>query len=315
MSGPLTQAFLAACEPAIAARLGADRKLEHVLAKHVDAATKAWPLIPMDAEAFVAHIARRLRPEVDVHESLRALHGADLHLALAAGLGNRRALGALDKLIASLPDSLSRLASRAPLDEVIQTLRTKLFVTQPGGAPKILDYSGRGPLAGWLRVSAIRTALSLGRRADAAPADPVTRDVILGVPGLGDDPEILHLRERHKQDFKAAFEDAFRELGVQDRNVLRLSLVDGLSIDEIGALFHVHRATAARWIQRALDGVQSRTRALLAERLRLSSQELESLLGVLRSSIELSLQRLLQAHAEMPPPENEPTKRPKRRRS
>ena len=60
--------------------------------------------------------------------------------------------------------ALTRLG-REPMfvDEVRQVLRTKLLVGD-GAPPKIADYSGRGPLDGWVRAAAVRAAIDLKRR-------------------------------------------------------------------------------------------------------------------------------------------------------
>ena len=77
------------------------------------------------------------------------------------------------------------------------------------------------------------------------------------------------------------------------RSVLKMSFVDGLSIDEIGTIYVVHRATAARWIQRACDEVFEKTRDLLAERLSLSPTELDRMNAMVRSQLDVSLSQLL----------------------
>jgi RNA polymerase sigma-70 factor (ECF subfamily) len=81
------------------------------------------------------------------------------------------------------------------------------------------------------------------------------------------------------------------------RAVLRMSFVDEVSIDEIAAVYAVHRATAARWIQRACDNVFAATRELLAERLALSSTELDRMTALVQSQLEVSLSQLLPALA------------------
>ncbi len=288
----LSAAFTQACAPEVAAQLET-AQLEPLLTAHFEAAVQAWPTVKVDDITFVTHVARRMQGDVDAEKALRGLHAADLYLALACGLGNHRALLELEKLFKALPASLARLASLAPVDEVVQALRAKSLVARGGSRPQILDYAGRGPLAGWLRVAAIRMAVSLGRKGNVAAAAPVTREVLLAVPDLAADPEIAHLRVHYASEFKSAFEDAVAALPVEQRNVLRLSLVDRLSIDEIGTIFHVHRATAARWIQRGLDAVQQNTRGLLLARLKLSDSELDSLMVVVRGSLELSIQRVL----------------------
>lgn len=287
----LTEAFLEACDPDVTKTLDA-ATVEDMIPRHLANAKRAWPSFKVDDVRFVTHLAGRMRPDVDAEKGIRDVHAADLYLALACSLGDKRALAELEKLFELLPEALARLASRAPVDEVVQAVRTKLLVAEKG-EPKILDYAGRGPLGGWLRVTAVRTALSMARKTNPAAGVPVTREILLAVPDFTDDPELAHFRDRYKTEFKSAFEQAVAALEPRERNLLRLSLVDGLNIDQIGVVFGVHRATAARWIQKSIENVQSGTRERLVERLRMSEAELESLMGVLRSSLELSIQRLL----------------------
>lgn len=290
---PLSEAFLRACPPGIAATLAGDGDLESILSGHVAAAREAHPRSRLEAIDFVVHVAGRMQGDVDAMKCLRGLHAADLYLAKACADGDRHALEGLESALGLLPALVARAARHAPLDEVFQTLRAKLLLAEPPARPKILEYSGRGPLGAWLRVAAIRTALSLARRANAAPVEAVTRDVLLAVPGMADDPETAHLRERFRTEFKEAFEEAVRSLTDEQRLVLRLNLIDGLSIDEIGAIHQVHRATAARWIQKNLELVHQRTRDNLAARLSVSTGDLDSMMALVRSSLEISIQRLL----------------------
>jgi RNA polymerase sigma-70 factor (ECF subfamily) len=266
--------------------------LDATVRRHLDGARAAYPDVRVDDDRFLAHLARCL-PAEETADALATLHGADLYLALACGLGDPRAIAELEKrFIAEVPDSLTRLAQKVQPDEVVQVLRAKLLVAEQGATPKILDYSGRGPLGGWLRVAAIRTALDLTRRgANERPS--AGDDALLEVPASIEDPELEHIRARHRADFKSAFEAALRSLSKEDRNILRLHLVDSLNIDEIGTIFQVHRATAARWIARCREKVHDETRRILLERLRIGDTELTSILGIVRSQLDLSINRLL----------------------
>lgn len=64
----------------------------------------------------------------------------------------------------------------------------------------------------------------------------------------GGDPELSHLKATFAAEFKFALTLAIDELSVRDRNLLRQSVLDGLTIDQLGKLYRVHRATAARWV-------------------------------------------------------------------
>ena len=107
------------------------------------------------------------------------------------------------------------------------------------------------------------------------------------------DLELDYLKGRYQAEFKQAVEDAIATLPAEQLKILRLHYTDGLSIDRIGALLNVHRATAARWIRAASDAVRDETRRRLHERLRLSAGELDSLARLVQSQLHLSLSRLL----------------------
>jgi RNA polymerase sigma-70 factor (ECF subfamily) len=288
----LVAELLASAKESVARALRDAPGLEATLRAHLDAARAAYKDIHVDDARFVAHVARSL-PEDDVAEALQGLHAADLYLALGCGSADDRAIAELERrFIADVPEALQRLAAKVPPDEVVQVLRAKLLVAEHGALPKILDYSGRGPLAGWLRIAAIRTGLDLARRRASERAAP-SSDALLEVPAAMADPELEHIRRRYRADFKAAFETALHGLTKEDRNILRLHLVDGLNIDEIGAIFQVHRATAARWIARCRERVHDETRRVLAQRLKIDDTELRSILGIVRSQLDLSINRLL----------------------
>ena len=70
-------------------------------------------------------------------------------------------------------------------------------------------------------------------------------------------------------------------------------MVEGLSIDEIGALFKVHRSTVARWIAGARQAVLAGARLRLRDELGLSAGEFDSLAGVVRSQLDLSVAKIL----------------------
>ena len=70
-------------------------------------------------------------------------------------------------------------------------------------------------------------------------------------------------------------------------------MLDGWSIDQIGSLYGVHRATAARWLTNAREELGARIRAGLAERLEIGESQVDSIVALVTSRIELSLERLL----------------------
>ena len=73
---------------------------------------------------------------------------------------------------------------------------------------------------------------------------------------------------------------ALATLPVADLTLLRQHLVDALSIDEIGARDNVHRATAARRLERARERLCQAVRSEIEQRLQVSSSEIDELLDL-----------------------------------
>jgi RNA polymerase sigma-70 factor (ECF subfamily) len=80
-----------------------------------------------------------------------------------------------------------------------------------------------------------------------------------------------------------------------------MHVVDGLGIDELGRIYNVHRATAARWLVRIREALFAGTRSALAKHLDLGETEFASLVGVLLSRLDVSVQRVLGEIDEDPP--------------
>ena len=116
---------------------------------------------------------------------------------------------------------------------------------------------------------------------------------VAALPVAGDDPEVAYLKAKYSADYKHAFSDALSGLPPRDRTVLAQYHVDGLTIDELGALYQVHRVTASRWVINARDQLRGRILELLRERLGLSAAELQSVTRMVRSQLSLSLARPL----------------------
>jgi RNA polymerase sigma-70 factor len=119
------------------------------------------------------------------------------------------------------------------------------------GSPKIADYAGRGELVGWLRVTATRKALSLLRKTNREES---LDDVLLDHwPDTGGDPSEQHLRAKYAAELKRAIHQAFADLEVRQRNLLRQHILDELTIDDLARLYRAHRATCARWVADARE--------------------------------------------------------------
>ena len=258
----------------------------------------AWPDVPLSDHEFLRYLAERLPETVSLPDALDGLNAADLYLAAGCALAHPRALQAFERhCFAALPAALSRYSTSDDFhDEVRQAVRERLFVATPAAKPRIADYAGRGSLAGWVRVVAVRLAIDLLRKRGQQPS--MLADDVLQTLATGADPELRILAERYRDEVKEAFRESFAALSPAERNLLRLHHLDGLTIDELAALKRVHRSTVARRLARCCELVAAHTHRVLVERLAIAPSQVDSVMRLVRSQLDLSLDRWL---AHRPP--------------
>jgi RNA polymerase sigma-70 factor (ECF subfamily) len=252
-----------------------------------DARSRLPPLAIAD-EVLEAHVARWSAAAGDAPVEV-----VDLVLSRACAAGEAAALAHFDATYTG--DMVGALATfradRDFIDEVLQTVRERLFV---GASPKILEYAGRGPLRAWLRAVVMRTALNARRRRITDPGPSAADDALLDVAAPAGDPEVAEIVAKYGPAYKQAVHEALAELPPEDRNVLRLSLLEGLGIDAIARIYDVHRATVARRVGRAREAVVEGARRRLGETARLDATELASITRACRTTLDLSLVRALE---------------------
>lgn len=247
----------------------------------------AWPQIDVDLAAFSQYVTDRVAPD-----HVERLHAGDLYLCAACARGDARAIALVDEqYIAKLVSALPRFVQRETAEDVIQLVRLRFLIGEHGRPPRISDFDGTASLATWLRVAAIRIAVSLHRKhqREALVDDVDDVDAIAHVP----DPELALLQRQYGAEFRAAFRNSFVSLTARERNLIRHHIVDRLGIDGIAALYGVHRATAARRLTRARSTLIKRLQRELQIRLQLDREQLEGVLALLQGKLELSLRLFL----------------------
>lgn len=256
----------------------------------LDTARAAWPEVRIDAEQLVGFIAQRLTG-ADLAAALATAPAADLVLAAACAAQEPTAHAAFDAVLSEVDAAgASTRSPRDLVDDVKQLIRVQLLVARDGKPPGITGYRGKGPLRGWVRITATRELIRHQRkRARESPSDRPL-DEALGDAG---DPLLSELKAEYRTEFATALHEAIGELDAEDRTLLRQQIVDQLSIDEIGAAFGVHRATAARWLQRARGALVAATRGRLAVRLKVPVDEIDSVIRLVQSQLDASMIRYL----------------------
>jgi RNA polymerase sigma-70 factor (ECF subfamily) len=264
-------------------------EFEEFVEQAVASAEQEHPGVGLEAEDFVTYVAERISDPIE----LRTAHWGDLYLACACAMGNAVAIQRMNMLFLSeVPRYVARV-SRSPAfaAEIHQKLSVRLLTGDDGSA-RILEYSGRGSLAAWMRIAAVRLGLNaLKAQSRSAARERVWSDAELLAPQRS--PELELLRQRSASDVRAALEETIAELDRDARNVLRMHYLDGLSGEDIAASYGVHRATVSRWIKQAEETILSETRRRLRMRLSLQPQELDSLIAFVQTSLNVCLRGLL----------------------
>ncbi|MFN0246801.1 MAG: sigma-70 family RNA polymerase sigma factor [Kofleriaceae bacterium] len=258
-----------------------------LLAEVLAASREAWPDVSITDEDFVAYVAERAGvPDTTLDEALRTLCITDLWLACAIARRDAAALRAFDAQLAHVGEAIAHLdGGSALVADVTAAVRERVLGT--GGDGKITDFRGRGDLRGWLRVIAVREAVQIMRaRKREAPLPE-------GLPDAVKLDESTQLSPDEQRVYRDAFSVALAQLTPRERNLIRQQYIYGATIDELGALYGVHRATAARWIAQIRETLLRRTRRHVADAMRLTGTELDSAMGRIAGHLDYSLRHTL----------------------
>ncbi len=262
--------------------------LRHALAE----AHSKYSTVHVEDREFARYLGERLQGSEADAGAIASRATSDIYLACACVAGDRVALDVLDtQVLATLPAALARLKlGNAAVEEAIQRARTKLLVGKDGTG-KLVDFSGTGDLRGWVKVITIRDALRTARKEKREVS--LSDELQAALPTSELDPDLAYQRRLYRSEFKASFEAAVDDLEPRERSLLRQSIVFGSNVDQIATVYQVHRATAARWVAKAREHLGDKTRLHLRTRLSISDDQFESIVRLIESQMDLSMERLL----------------------
>lgn len=244
---------------------------------------EAHSTLRLSDEAFVRQLGRMLRRS-GLAYPLASLNAADLYLCAACLEAQPKALEAFEK--GPLKRALASLTAQQR-DEVRQLVLEKLLL---GPKPRLLEYSGQGALVVWLSLVARRTAMNAGRGTQRETAMDEGDEARAGVAELlAQSPELQLGKKVAQAEVVSALRGALKDLEPKERELLRLFHLQGVPHDQIGLKLKAPRSTVAYWLTRARQKLLEGTRRRLAESLKLTSIELDSLVRAMGSRMDLSL--------------------------
>jgi RNA polymerase sigma-70 factor (ECF subfamily) len=252
-------------------------------------AESSWPALALSRDGFLEHIASLVGVS-----GLSDLAAADLYVAYGCVANSPAAIATFDTILREgVQAAVTRLRlDGARSDDVLQRARERLLVGEGRARPKISTYGGRGPLGAWARVAALRVAYDFVAERSQRDLVREAENDLLHV-AAETDPELELLATRYGAALNDALREALLALESRDRALLRYSFVESLSVDSIGTIYGVHRATAARWVAAARERLSDGAREKFRAKVQLTEAELESVTRALRSYLDISLERLL----------------------
>jgi RNA polymerase sigma-70 factor, ECF subfamily len=268
--------------------------IEAQIAELVRAAREAWPGVELPVEVFASALGERRRDAETLEAALDRLHAVDLYLACACARGDDRAIAQFEaRYLAAIPALRELRLEPAQEQDLLQALRARLFVARASEQPLIAQYAGSGPLAAWVRITAVRAGLELLRKSKSLKEVSVQDEVLAALPIAAGDPELLYLKEHYRAQFRDAVREAIAALPPRELNVLQYHYLEGLTTYQIGALYTVHQSTATRWLVKAQQAVLSATRRRMMSLLSIDRGEFESIMRLIESHLDVSLRGLL----------------------
>lgn len=250
------------------------------------AGREAHPRLALERDALERYLDER----AEAWQDDQAV-AADLYLACAALARVPHAVDTfVTRYLGNLRAYLGRLAKSDDfVAEVKQVLSVRLLVGDEENPPRLAEYQGRGSLEGWVRIAAQRVALNLGRATarNATFTDAVERRLV------DDTDDLAHIKRAYREPFSKALAHAATHLPREHKSVLRLHYVEGMTTEQLAALYGVSRRTLVRRVSDARDALMEAVHEEVRRTIELSRGEADEMLELVRSQLEVSLASLL----------------------
>ena len=194
-----------------------------------------------------------------------ALRLEELALARACAMGNERAwedfIGRYRQKLHGMALHITRDAAHAA--DLADSLFADLYgVSARNGVrnSKLVFYTGRGSLEGWLRTVMAQEFINRYRKQKRSVS--LEEQTEEGVQFAAKDPEPVSISD---QRLETATDQALAELSAEDRYTLASYYLDGRTLAEIARALGLHESSVSRRLDRLSSGLRKRILAGLRE--------------------------------------------------
>ena len=288
--GAILRAFQEAADlPAVTAVPRDHAAVERLLASFYERGCKAYPRLAVSEQAFGRHLARSASDPSP--EALASLAAEDLFLACACVCRVRGAATAFERKVGPvIRRAVARvLATPDERQEAEQRVWHHILIETGDRPPRIAQYAGQGPLESWVAVASMRVASSF-RRAETTE-QRLRSKVIADTVAV--DAERLSMKGELRRAFEEAVGDALGRLKPRERLILKLYVVSGMKLEAISRSLGVSRQAVSKAFYRSREAILNDVEMSLKRRLRLSREELSSVMRAVASRLDVSISRIL----------------------
>ncbi|MFN2406814.1 MAG: RNA polymerase sigma factor [Pyrinomonadaceae bacterium] len=250
-------------------------------------------------------------PAAEIKKFMDEMQADDLCLIIACERGDESAWTDLVERFRGTVRSAARSASanEDAAEDLAQSIWAELHglrVREDGRpASKLAYYSGRGSLAGWLRavvaqlsVDTFRKQSKLVQTEEETDLERLARDARIGesstfaAPAI-QNPEQSLSNQFAQNDLQNALTQAVRELGAEDRLLVKLYYFDNLRLREAGVVLGVHEATASRRLTRIQTDLRKRVSQILIDERGWTKAETERSFAEVAQYLDADLEALV----------------------
>lgn len=251
-----------------------------------------YPRVAVTEEAFGRYLARCANGgSAGTTVSLAEIAAEDVYLACGCAARARGAQAAFEQRFGRvIRRAVSRVLDTADeRQEAEQRAWQHILVEESEGPPRIAQYMGRGPLEKWVSVASMRVAISFGRTESAERR--LREKAIAEASGV--DPEALFAQDKLREAFESAVSEALALLKPRERLVMKLFLVSGMTLDGIGKSLGITRQAVSKTLARARSTIVERVEASVQKALKMTKEDLTSVLRYVASQLDASISRVL----------------------
>jgi RNA polymerase sigma-70 factor (ECF subfamily) len=250
-------------------------------------------------------------PAAELKKFVDEMQADDLCLIIACERGDENAWTDLVERFSATVRSAARSASanEDAAEDLAQSIWAELHglrVREDGRpASKLAYYSGRGSLAGWLRavvaqlsVDTFRKQAKLVQTEEETDLERLARDASISetttfaAAGVQNPEQSLSNRFA-QNDLQQALTHAVRELGAEDRLLVKLYYFDNLRLREAGVVLGVHEATASRRLTRIQTDLRKRVSQILIDERGWTKAETERSFAEVAQYLDADLEALV----------------------